>query len=83
MKRTTVMLPYELHSKACFVARERGISFGELVRESVESAVEGKPARKKEGWKGDPFFTDTAVFKGDAPSDLAERHDDYLYGDDA
>ena len=27
----------------------------------------------------DPFFADTAVYRGDAPSDLAENHDHYLY----
>ncbi|MEK7269724.1 MAG: hypothetical protein AAB215_02150 [Planctomycetota bacterium] len=82
MKRTTVMLPYELHAKACFVARERGISFGELVRKSVERATERKPARRK-GWKDDPLFANFKPFEGKGPTDVAARHDDYLYGDEA
>lgn len=29
----------------------------------------------------DPLFKNVPVFKGPVPSDLSERHDDYLYGD--
>jgi heme-degrading monooxygenase HmoA len=30
----------------------------------------------------DPLFTDVPVSKGLGPTDLSERHDEYLYGDD-
>jgi hypothetical protein len=30
----------------------------------------------------DPLFANIKVWQGDCPSDLAVRHDDYLYGDD-
>ncbi len=28
----------------------------------------------------DPFFSDNETFNGDAPRDLSEKHDAYLYG---
>jgi len=31
----------------------------------------------------DPFFADLAVFRGDGPTDMAENHDEYLYGERA
>ena len=40
MKRTTVMLPPELKARAMRSARERGISFGELLRRSLRAAIE-------------------------------------------
>lgn len=75
MKRTTVMLPAALKTRAMRAAREQGISFGELLRRSLEAAVQA-PATQYE----DPVFTDAAVFEGPAPADLAAEHDGYLYG---
>lgn len=79
MKRTTVMLPTELKAKAERRAYERGVSFGELVRESLESALDSREERRTE----DPLFKDDAVYRGRTPRDLAERHDEYLYDDEA
>jgi hypothetical protein len=31
----------------------------------------------------DPFFADMAVFHDDGPTDMAENHDEYLYGEKA
>jgi hypothetical protein len=70
------MLPPELKEKAMRRARERGISLGEFLRESLVLALNSKVAQKR---KDDPLFADQAVFEGAAPSDLAERHDQYLY----
>ncbi len=79
MKRTTVMLPADLRRRAFARARERGVSLGELIRESLDSALPAAaPARAD-----DPLFTDAAVFAGKAPRDLAAAHDRYLYGEDA
>ncbi len=75
MKRTTVMMPADLKARAQRAARERGISFGELLRRSLRDAVDA-PARDY----GDPVFTDSVVFDGPAPEDLADQHDGYLYG---
>jgi hypothetical protein len=77
MKRTTVMLPVDLKARAMRAARERGISFGELLRRSLAATLES-PAPAYD----DPVFADTAVFDGETPEDLAAGHDGYLYGND-
>jgi hypothetical protein len=48
----------------------------EFVRRCVSMAVDQDRAT-------DPLFADKEVFVGDAPSDLAENHDRYLYEGDA
>jgi hypothetical protein len=79
MKRTTVMLPEDLRRRAFVRARERGVSLGELIRESLDAAVPASPPART----ADPLFTDSAVFAGKAPKDLSAAHDRYLYGEDA
>jgi hypothetical protein len=77
--RTTVVLPGPLKQRAVARAREQGISFGEFVRRAVESMLTG-PARGSGRKKtGDPFWDNLKFYDG-GPSDLAARHDDYLYG---
>lgn len=76
MQRTTVMLPPELKERAISRARERGISLGEFLRESLVIALSSRVAKNR---KDDPLFSDRAVFEGAAPSDLAKHHDRYLY----
>ncbi len=73
------MLPTELKARAERRAYELGVSFGELVRETLQSALESGEERRTE----DPLFKDEAVYKGKTPSDLAERHDEYLYDEEA
>lgn len=77
MKRTTVMLPVELKARAVRTARERGISFGELLRRALAAALEMPEA---ESAYTDSVFTDRAVFEGETPADLSSDHDGYLYG---
>ncbi len=74
MKRTTIMLPEDLRRRAMFKARQRGVSLGELIRNSLEASL---PGSSNDPGK-DPLFED-AVFEGPTPRDLARRHDDYLY----
>jgi len=74
VKRTTIMLPHDLKTRAAMEARRRGVSLGHLIRSSLEAAL-GR------GVESDPLFADDAIYKGAAPSDLAVRHDDYLYGE--
>ncbi|MDA1314805.1 MAG: ribbon-helix-helix domain-containing protein [Acidobacteria bacterium] len=76
MHRTTVMLPQDLKARAMLAARERGISFGELLRECLTATL-NKPTGGNRA--SDPLFADTAVYEGPAPSDLAQEHDRYLY----
>ncbi len=78
MHRTTLMLPPELKIQAQRQAREQEVSFGEFIRQAIESKLKGSGADRR---AEDPMFADLQVFRGDAPSDSAENHDDYLYGD--
>ena len=58
MRRITVTFPEELRLHALRRARERGISFGALVRESLEVALASSTTRTAEA---DPLFADSAV----------------------
>jgi hypothetical protein len=71
----SVPFPDDLREKAEAAAHGRGLSFDEFVRICVARAVNTDRA-------SDPLFADVEVFTGDAPSDLAENHDHYLYEDD-
>lgn len=78
MQRTTIMLPRDLKLRAVERAKVKGMSLGEIIRESLERALqpEADDSRTR-----DPLFSEPLLFTGDVPTDLAERHDDYLYGD--
>ncbi len=76
MHRTTLMLPSELKARAQGRAQELGISFGELVRQALETELSASQTRSR---GEDPLFADNAVFVGEAPADLSEAHDRYLY----
>ena len=75
MKRTTVMLPADLRRRAFRRAKEQGVSFGVVVRDSLDAAL---PAL--EGVAGDDaLFADGAVWPGRVPRALAREHDRFLY----
>jgi hypothetical protein len=75
MHRTTVMLPEALKRAAQAHASQRGISLGELLRESLEQRLKQQPPDRSR----DPLFLDRAVHADTGPTDTAEHHDDYLY----
>ncbi len=75
MNRTTIMLPSNLKLRAQVFASKKGISVGELIRESLEE----KLLQAKSVDKSDPFFDDKHFFKGEIPRDLSVKHDEYLY----
>jgi hypothetical protein len=76
MRRTTIMLPGELHGRVTRIARQLGVSLGEFVRQALRARLEGH-----EGPPGsEPFFADRVVFEGKAPRDAAAHHDLHLYG---
>ncbi len=77
MHRTTVMLPDDLRGRALRRARELGVSLGELIRQSLDAQL----ARNRTPTEEDALFADRAVFTGEAPSNLSQNHDRYLYGD--
>jgi hypothetical protein len=78
MKRTTIMLPTDLRTRAARYARRRGITLGAAIREGLEE----KLRREAGDRRNDPIFADTAVYCGPAPADGAADHDKYLYGED-
>ena len=80
MKRTTIMIPDELKMRAIKYASRMGMSLGGFIRESLERALE-HPDGGQSSDTTDPLLADDAVFSGKTPEDLAENHDDYLYGD--
>ncbi len=74
MQRTSLMLPPELQRLAAKTAKQRGMSLGELVRQSLvreTAAVYLATA--------DPFWSASEVFHS-GRGDLADKHDDELYG---
>jgi hypothetical protein len=75
MKRTTIMLPEDLQVRAARRARKLGVSLGAFIRRAMESALRTTKGTADE----DPLHGDDATFDGIAPSDLAARHDEYLY----
>lgn len=75
MTRTTIMMPEDLKLRAQEAARELGISLAELIRETLERRLEGKPSDE------DPLFKDVPVYEGAVPANLSEQHDRYLYGE--
>jgi hypothetical protein len=78
MKRTTVMIPTELKSRAAKHAKRKGMSLGGLIRESLERELEIDNHRANRD-ADDPFFCDDSVFSGESPADLSVNHDEYLY----
>lgn len=75
MVNISVPFPEDLRAKAEAAARERGLTFDEFVRRCVSTTVDFRRA-------ADPLFSDLEIYTGDAPSDLARNHDQYLYGAD-
>ena len=71
MNRTTIMLPKVLRRRAAFRARQRGISLGELIRDSLDTAL------SRVSYDQDPLFEDI-IFDGPAPRDLSAKHDKHL-----
>ncbi|MGH9365659.1 MAG: CopG family transcriptional regulator [Thermoanaerobaculia bacterium] len=77
MKRTTIMLPEDLRRRALFRAKQRGVSLGELIRDSLDAALPDVI----DDMHRDPLFEDV-VFDGPAPADVSANHDKYLYDDE-
>ncbi len=78
MHRTTILLPEELRVSAEAVARQQGISLGELVRRQLGIVTKSKKANQR---RDDPLFRHYAdmqspLIKG--TEDVALNHDKYL-----
>ena len=77
LNRTTIVLPQDLKARAIRLAKQLGISLGELVRQSLASQL--KPVGRQASL--DPLLADHAVYSASTPKDLAKNHDAYLYGE--
>lgn len=77
MKRTTIMLPEALRRRALSRARQKGVSLGELIRDSLDAAL---PAVSYDV-DHDPLFEDV-IFDGPAPADGSTDHDKYIYDEE-
>ncbi len=77
MHRTTILLPEDLQAEAEAVARNQGISLGELNRRQLKIVAKKKGRRKR---SDDPIFKNFKPWDGPGPTDMAINHDEYLYG---
>ncbi len=75
MYRTTIMLPETLKSRVVREAQAQGISLGEFVRGALDAAVRSRESDRPT----DSLLTDCALYGGETPTDMADRHDGYLY----
>ena len=75
MNRTTILLTETLKMQAVRLAKLEGISFGQLIRESLEMRLKENDKKRER----DCFYEDNSVFTGKSPHDLSINHDDYLY----
>ncbi len=71
------MLPENLRRRALFRAKQRGVSLGELIRDSLDRAL---PTTTYDS-RRDPLFEDV-IYDGPGPKDVSSNHDKYLYDDD-
>ena len=78
MRRTTIMIPEDLKTRAAKRANSEGLSLGGFIRESLERALKPDPDR----FLDDPFLNDNAIYKDETEVDLSQNHDIYLYGEE-
>jgi len=71
------MLSEDLRRRALLRAKQKGISLGELIRDSLGAALPGESYDAI----SDPLFEDV-VFDGPGPADVSAKHDRYLYDDE-
>jgi hypothetical protein len=71
------MLPDDLRSAVSERAHRTGLSIGAIVRKALVTELARAPSVGQE----DAFLNDTRVSSAVSAGNVAERHDDYLYGD--
>lgn len=86
MIRTTIMMSKDVKQRALAEARKLNISFADFVRQAVAEKLpqQGKGIDRLKRRRQDPLFRlsePVAPVKGAKATDVAARHDDYLYGD--
>jgi predicted transcriptional regulator len=76
-KRTQVYFPADLYRSLERRAKAEDKSSAQLIREAVTRYLEEQAAAVD--WDDDPLCQAVGLFES-AGGDLADRHDDYLYG---
>jgi Arc/MetJ-type ribon-helix-helix transcriptional regulator len=75
MVRTQITLTEEQHRRLARVARARGVSMSELVRQAVDATVADADEQTRRNWERAKAVI--GAFDSGIP-DIAESHDDYL-----
>jgi hypothetical protein len=88
MIRTTIMLSEEVKRRAMAQARESRISFADFVRQAISEKLPqpGKGVDRLKRRRTDPLFRlldQLPLVNGRTATDVAARHDDYLYGENS
>ena len=76
MVRTQISLTEEQYVAVKGIAASRGVSFSAVIRETVDNLV---AMSQRSAFEGLLSIAGTAE---SGRSDISERHDDYLYGDE-
>jgi hypothetical protein len=78
MIRTSLLLPEKLKKQSEEIARQKGVSLASLIRHQLELVIRAAGTSRRDG---DPIFAEANALRGRGGTrDLAEKHDDYLYG---
>lgn len=75
MFRTQVYLPEDVYQDLQFLASQKKSNISQLIRQGAVIIIEQNRAKKAM-----PFTNIVSKGEGEAPKDLAENFDDYLYG---
>jgi hypothetical protein len=76
-KRLTIELPVDQHEFLRREAASRGTTVSALIRQLIAERRARPPEDMRNVYREDPFVRRNGSFEG--PSDLAERHDRYVY----
>jgi hypothetical protein len=79
MKRTTIMFPARLRSQVEKLARQEGVSLGELVCDTMRDRISKQERVSKSNGHGrDPFFIHDDSVDDGLPADVSANIDKYL-----
>src|SRR5436309_96822 len=73
MHRTQIYLPKKLTEALDGIARKRGTSRAEVIREAAQRLVQEEVPQER-----DPLLELIGLFKGGDPGDVSREHDRYL-----
>lgn len=76
LKRTQVYLLKDQFRKVTKLAKEKHISFAQIMREAVDEVLRKNQAK----WDMDPISKHIGILHG-KEKDMAVNHDHYIYGD--